>query len=159
MPEVVSDTSPLQYLHQAGLLDLLPRLYDRVLVPEAVALEIEEGLARGVALPEVRALDWITVVEPPAPELLPLVTDLGPGERSALAVALEHRSTVILDDALARRHAALLGIRLTGTLGILIRAKREGHLPAVLPVLERLEALGFRLGEDTRSSALELAGE
>jgi predicted nucleic acid-binding protein len=43
------------------------------------------------------------------------------------------------------RHAALLNIRCTGTLGILIRAKREGHLPAVRPVLDRLEALRFRL--------------
>jgi predicted nucleic acid-binding protein len=159
MREVVSNTSPLQYLHQAELTDLLPRLYERVLVPEAVALEIDEGLARGIALPDVRALAWVTIVEPPGPELLPLVTDLGPGERSALAVALRRQLTVILDDALARRHAALLGIRYTGTLGVLIRAKREGHLPAVRPVLERLEVLRFRLDDATRSVVLELAGE
>jgi predicted nucleic acid-binding protein len=101
----------------------------------------------------------VTIVDPPSPELLPLVTDLGPGERSALAIALARRLTVILDDALARRHATLLGVRFTGTLGVLIRAKREGHLPAVRPVLERLEALRFRLDEATRSNALELAGE
>jgi predicted nucleic acid-binding protein len=159
MREVVCNTSPLQYLHQADVLDLLPRLYENVLVPAPVVLELEEGLARGVTLPDVRAFTWVTIVDPPAPELLPLVTDLGPGERSALAVALGRRLTVVLDDALARRHAKLLGVRFTGTLGILIRAKREGYLPAVRPVLERLEALQFRLDEATRSKALELSGE
>jgi len=159
MREVVSNTSPLQYLHQAGLIDLLPRLYDRVFVPAAVAAEIEEGLARAIALPDLGALSWVTIVDAPAPELLPLVTDLGPGERSALAVALTRNLTAILDDALARRHAALLGVRCTGTLGVLLRAKREGLLPAVRPVLERLEALQFRLDDGTRVSVLDLAGE
>ena len=159
MREVVSNTSPLQYLHQAGLIELLPRLYDRVFVPAAVAAEIEEGLARGIPLPDRGALSWVTIVDAPAPELLPLVTDLGPGERSALAVALTRKLTVILDDALARRHAAVLGVRCTGTLGVLLRAKREGLLPAVRPVLERLEALQFRLDDGTRASVLDLAGE
>jgi predicted nucleic acid-binding protein len=159
MREAVTNTSPLQYLHQADVLDLLPRLYDRILVPTLVLAELDEGRALGVALPNVLGFSWINVVDPPAPELLPLAPDLGPGERSALAVAASRRLLVILDDALARRHAGLLGLRCTGTLGILIRAKREGHLPAIRPVLDRLEALRFRLDPATRSSALELAGE
>jgi predicted nucleic acid-binding protein len=159
MPEVVCNTSPLQYLHQADVIDLLPRLYERVLVPAAVVMELEEGSARGVDLPDVRSIPWMMIVDPPAPELLSLVTDLGPGERSALAVALARHLTVVLDDALARRHAKLLGVQHTGTLGILIRAKREGYLPAVRPVLERFEELRFRLDEATRMSTLELAGE
>jgi hypothetical protein len=159
MREAVSNTSPLQYLHQADVLDLLPRLYDRVLVPTAVIAELEEGRARGVALPDVGSLSWVSVVDPPAPEILPLAPDLGPGERSALAVAAARRLLVILDDALARRHAGLLGLRCTGTLGILIQAKRRGHLPAVRPILDRLEGLRFRLDPTTRASALDLAGE
>lgn len=50
MPEVVSDTSPIQYLFQCGLLDLLPRLYRAVLIPEAVAQELEVGRTRGIPL-------------------------------------------------------------------------------------------------------------
>jgi hypothetical protein len=159
MREVVSNTSPLQYLHQADVLALLPSLYDRVLVPTAVAAELDEGRARGVSLPDVRSLPWVVIVDPPTPELLALAPDLGPGERSALAVAVSRHLVVILDDALARRHAALLSLRCTGTLGILIGAKREGHLAAVRPVLDRLEALRFRLDPATRTNALMLAGE
>ena len=121
--------------------------------------EIEEGRARGIDLPDVRSLSWVSVVETPVPEILPLAADLGPGERSALTVAATRRLAVILDDALARRHAGLLGLRCTGTLGILIQAKRKGYLPAVRPVLERLETLRFRLDPATRADALELAGE
>jgi predicted nucleic acid-binding protein len=159
MREAVSNTSPLQYLHQADVLDLLPRLYDLVLVPTPVLAELDEGRSRGVALPDVRGLPWVTVVDPPAPQILPLAPDLGPGERSALALAAIRGLLVILDYALARRHAALLGLRCTGTLGILIQAKRKGHLPAVRPVLDRLESLRFRLDAVTRASALDLAGE
>lgn len=59
MPEVVCNTSPLQYLHQTGLLRLLPALYGRVLVPEAVANEIRVGLKAGVNLPDLAELDWL----------------------------------------------------------------------------------------------------
>jgi len=159
MREAVSNTSPLQYLYQADVLDLLPKLYDRVLVPAPVVEEIAEGRARGVALPDAGTLPWVTVVDPPAPEILPLAPDLGPGERSALAIAATRGLLVILDDALARRHAGLLGLRCTGTLGILIQAKRKGHLPTVRPLLDRLESLRFRLDPATRASVLELAGE
>lgn len=159
MRDVVSNTSPLQYLHQAEVLALLPSLYDRILVPTAVAAELDEGRARGVSLPDVRSLPWVVIVDPPTPELLALAPDLGPGERAALAVAVSRQLVVILDDALARRHAALMSLRCTGTLGILIRAKREGHLSAVRPVLDRLEALRFRLDPATRMNALMLAGE
>jgi len=92
--------------------------------------------------------------------LLPLVASLGAGEREVLALAAEIAgSLAILDDAVARRHARLLGLSFTGTLGVLVRAKRSGQVAAVEPVLDRLEALGFRLDAGTRAAALRLAGE
>lgn len=68
-------------------------------------------------------------------------------------------SLVILDDALARQYARLLNLRLTGTLGVLVTAKREGLLPAVAPVLDRLQELRFRVDLETRQAVLRLAGE
>jgi uncharacterized protein len=61
MREVISNTSPLQYLYQLDLLDLLPSLYGEVLVPQGVAKEIVAGLARGVALPALEFLPWIRI--------------------------------------------------------------------------------------------------
>jgi hypothetical protein len=160
MPEVIVDTSPLQYLHQLELLDLLPELYGEILVPEGVVREIAAGHALGVALPELKALPWIQVRRVAGSSVLPLISDLGAGEREVLALALEaDHPLVVLDDALARRVAKRLELTLTGTLGLLLRARETGRIARLEPFLDRLEALHFRLDRHTRSSALKLAGE
>lgn len=160
MPEVIVNTSPLQYLHQLGRLELLGRLYQRILVPLGVEAEIEEGRRRGVALPDLQEVSWVEVRAVSQPALVPLVTDLGRGETEVLTLALETPGAlVILDDGLARRHAALLGIRTTGTLGILLKCKQNGLISAVRPLIDELDRLGFRLASHTRRSVLKLAGE
>jgi predicted nucleic acid-binding protein len=60
---------------------------------------------------------------------------------------------------LARRYARLLNLTLTGTLGVLLKAKETGLLPAVAPVLDRLQKQRFRLDAETRQAVLRLAGE
>ena len=160
MPEVISNTSPLQYLHQLGLLPVLPALAGRVIVPPAVLQELAVGRAQGINLPELIGMDWVTVRHPSSQAALPLVTDLGPGETEVLALALESSdAVVILDDALARQVAVTFGIRLRGTLGILLDAKRAGLVPTIAPLLDQLHALRFHLSPHTRAAILELAGE
>lgn len=111
-------------------------------------------------LPDPTDLEWVTVRRPAGAIVLPLVSDLGPGETEVLALALESPGAVaILDDALARQVAETLGIRLTGTLGVLLDAKRAGLVNAVEPLLDQLQALRFRLAAPTRAAVLELAGE
>ena len=102
----------------------------------------------------------MNVRAPRGQALQPLVTELGAGDRAALALALEGSgSVVLLDDGLAHRHAKLLGLRITGTLGVLLKAKRVGLLAGVAPAIERLTALRFRLDPATRAAVLGLAGE
>jgi predicted nucleic acid-binding protein len=159
MRDVVSNTSPLLYLHQLDQLDLLPSLYSKVVVPQSVVEELDAGRVGGYDVPAVSALPWIEVVSSPNLALLALATDLGRGESEAIAVAHERRALLVLDDALARRHAGLLGIQCTGTLGVLLKAKAVGHLTKVAPLVERLVELGFRLYPRTRDAVLRLAGE
>jgi predicted nucleic acid-binding protein len=91
---------------------------------------------------------------------LPLATDLGPGETQVLMLALEVPEAVaVLDDALARQVAEALNLKLTGTLGLLIDAKRAGLVSAVGPLLDQLQALRFHLAMHTRIAVLKLAGE
>lgn len=66
-------------------------------------------------------------------------------------------AVALLDDGLARRMAQHLGVPFSGTLGVLLRAKAAGHIAAVAPIVDRLEALGFRLDAMTRAGILELA--
>ncbi len=160
MPEVICNTSPIQYLHQLGLLHILPALTESVIVPPAVVDELADGRALGMDLPDLRGLDWVTVRPPFSIAALPLVTDLGPGETEVLMLALELPAAVaVLDDALARQLAETLNLRLTGTLGLLVDAKRAGLISTVEPVLDQLQALRFRLAPHTRIAVLKLAGE
>lgn len=160
MPEVVCNTSPLQYLYQIGHLDLLPRLVGRVIVPSAVVDELAVGRAAGVALPDPTVLKWVVVQHPLSERAVRLITDLGPGESEVLMLGLElPNSVLILDDGMARRVAESLGLRFTGTLGLLLDAKRAELIPAVNPLLDQLQALRFRIAPHTRQAVLELAGE
>ena len=132
----------------------------RVIVPPAVMEELSMGRLAGVDLPDPDTLDWVAIRRPSSSSALPLVTDLGPGETEVLMLALESPDTVVvLDDALARRVAQTLGIRLTGTLGLLLAAKRAGLIPAVQAILDTLQDLRFRLAPHTRAAVLRLAGE
>jgi len=160
LPEVICNTSPLQYLHQIGQLELLPALVSRVVVPTVVAEELAEGRRRGLDLPVPEMLPWVELSVPANEQVVRLVADLGPGETGVLLLALEQTDpVVILDDALARRHAEMLGISLTGTLGILLDAKRRGLVPALTPLIDDLQRLGFRLSERTRNAVVRMARE
>lgn len=160
MPDVICDTSPIQYLHQLGLLHILPALAESVILPPAVHKELSVGREAGVNLPDIRKLDWIKTKVPIGRPALPLINDLGPGETEVLMLALEKRDrVVVLDDALARRVAETLGLQLTGTLGLLLDAKKSGLITAVEPYLDQLGALRFRLSRETRVAILKIAGE
>ena len=80
--------------------------------------------------------------------------ELGAGEVETLALGLEFPgSLLLLDDRLARRRARSLGLRFTGTLGVVVKAKQVGLLAGVGPVLDRLLVLGFRASPATRSAS------
>jgi predicted nucleic acid-binding protein len=156
----VINASPLIFLSRGGLLDLLQLLSDEVLVPSAVALEIQQ---RGAEDPSVIALQqtkWLTVVEaPPTPEIIQS-WDLGKGESSVLTWAHIHTDTeAIVDDLAARRCAAVLGIPVRGTLGLILTAKQRGRISAARPILENLRSLGMYLSDRVINQALKMVDE
>jgi hypothetical protein len=155
--DVVSNTSPLLYLDRLGRLDLLPRLVGKVLVPAQVEQEIARGLALGRKVPDLHAQPWIEIRRAAVEHDYPA---LGAGERGALDLARSlPGATVILDDGAARAWAARLGIACVGTVGLLVEAKRRGHLERVSPDLDRLAGLGFRMAPALRLRALAESGE
>jgi len=131
-----------------------------VIVPAAVLVELEEGRSRGVDLPSLDGLAWVTIRTPVGGSVTPPIVGLGPGETQVLALALEMPgAVVVLDDARARRVAQSRQIPLIGTLGLLHEAKRTGFLAAVRPCVDQLQLNGFRLATQTRAAVLKLAGE
>ena len=159
MAEHISNTSPLLYLHQAGQLDILPRPYRAVVVPAEVQAELREGRRLGFNVPDTDALPWIHV-QPTVPVPQVEAFGLDGGEAAVLSLAVTRTDCVVLlDDGPARRAARSLGVRVVGTVGILVAAKGVGILPVVRPVLDKLIGLGFRMGAALRRSVLGLAGE
>ena len=158
-PPVVN-ASPLIYLAHADLIEILQVEASRVHVTRTVS---EEILRRGPQDPTAQILKntaWLCEVEPVPPSPKVLSWKLGPGETSVLSWALAHSGTVaIVDDLAARRCAEVLGLEFTGTLGLVLRAKRKGLLPAARPAVDKLLAAGMYLSEKVLNRALALVGE
>lgn len=163
MPSVICNTSPLQYLHQINLLNLLPELFGhgQILIPQAVVNEINTGRRKNKNLPTLTELSW-AVIRPPANTSLlsKYPTSLGNGEKHVLALGMDTpNALLVMDDRIARRHAFEAGLDVTGTLGILLLAKQEGILTSVKPSLDHLLNSGFHISASIYRKALELAGE
>ena len=154
------NTSPLIFLTKSGFLDLLLLMGSSIIVPSAVATEIQAYGEIDVTAVALNNTDWLVVQEtPPVPNVIQN-WDLGLGESAVLTWGYVNPGTeVILDDLAARRCAATLGIPVRGTLGIVITAKQRGIIPAARPVLEQLRLCGMYLSDGVINQALALLGE
>jgi len=159
---VVADTSVLINLCRVGQGGLFQNLFHDVVIPPEVAGEFAR-LAGGH--PRFAGLKLPEGIRQQAPaSLLPAVRaalGLDPGEAAALSLAVEiHADAILVDERRGHEVALQLGLRAIGILGILLRAKSTGFLPAMKPVLDALQRdAGFWLGEPLRKKALQIAGE
>ncbi len=147
---IISDTSCLIILTNIGELGLLRKVYGQIITTVEVAAEF------GETLPE-----WIEINAPTdkyRQKILELQIDKG--EASAIAPALEiPDSIIILDDQKARKIADKLGIEITGTIGVIIKARLRGIIPSIKPFLDKIRQTDFRLSVEIERQALEEAGE
>lgn len=152
MPDrvVIADTSCLISLTRIDQLELLNALYKEVSITKEIAVEF------GVPLPH-----WVKVVGVKDAQYLKLLQNqLDLGEASALALALELEDVLlILDDLKGRKEAMRLGFDVTGTLGILLKAKQKGLLSSVRHQIEKLTSMGFRVSPQVQEQLLKLSEE
>jgi predicted nucleic acid-binding protein len=151
MPKIIiSDTSCLIILNKIGELDLLRQLYNTVTITQDILLEYGEQLP-----------DWIEVQQAKdqyRQQLLEMQIDKG--EASAIALALETADNIlILDDWKARKVAERLGLSVTGTLGVIIKAKKNGIISSIKPYLDKIRETNFRISEELEQIALKEANE
>ncbi len=145
---VVLDSTCLIGLDHIGRLDLLPALFEPILAPPEVEQEFGS------------APDWLRIEAPAQRDLVrALSVTVDGGEAAAIALAAEQQMRIVLDDRRARDVAFRMNLKVIGTVGILVRAKRLGLFPWLKPILTELMEKGFRLSEDLRKEALRLAGE
>lgn len=160
---IISNTSPLLYLHRIDALSWLPKLCDEIWIPQAVADELDElseGRQRGYDVPHPQRYEWLAVA---GPRVIPPQWSnmaLGVGELAVLILAREHpASTVLLDDMQARRIAQSAGLEVWGTLRVLMEAKSQGLIQRVSDHVDRLENAGMWMSDEIRHRVLALAGE
>lgn len=114
----------------------------------------------GIELPDVRGLPCVKIQAPRKSDIAAVTSDLGAGEKKVIALGIRAEDAVIiLDDRLARSCAKTLTLNFTGTLGILLRAKSEGRIARIGPLLDHLDRLTFHLSPATREAVLRQVGE
>jgi predicted nucleic acid-binding protein len=158
---VVSNSSPIIHLAKIGHLDLLYEQFGEIVIPQAV---YEECVVDGKGRPEVKAIErvtWLRVEQVVAKDLITLLSaEIDRGEAEAIALALQSRaSRILLDDADAREKARLYRLKMTGVVGILLKAKRTGRIISLAATLDDLSNSGFWLGRTLKQRLLREAGE
>lgn len=160
--KVVSNASPLINLARIGRLSLLPRIFGRLLIPEAVWQEVvEEGQGQPGA-DEIRQAAWVERTAVSNRQFVhSLRQDLDPGEAEAIALAVEiNADWLLMDERLGRETARHFGVRYLGLIGVLSAAKRRGDLNALRPLLEQLrDVAGFRISSALYEQVLQDAEE
>jgi uncharacterized protein len=154
---VVADSSPLIYLSRIGALHLLHRLFDSVVVPRTVWVEVVEHQPHAPGVDVLQQAEWIRVVETAPPEI---ELGLDPGETAAILLAEAMEADLLLiDERNGRNVAQSRGITVRGTLGVLVQARLTGAVPALRPVVNALVAEGFRVAPSLIRRALVQVGE
>ena len=145
---VVCDSTCLIGLERVGKIDILPALFAPIMIP----LEVEREssiLFQWLQTVDIKSTSLVTALQ--------LVVDAG--EAEAIALASEIGCLLITDDKQARSTAKQLGVRVIGTVGVLVRAKQNGLIRYLKPILEQLESNSFYTSKALREEALKLVGE
>jgi predicted nucleic acid-binding protein len=147
---IISDSSPLIALADIDRLEILKQLYGRVYITDIVRSEIKADLP-----------EWIEITKEYDPILYnTLQLQLDKGEASAIALALKNPdSTLIIDESRGRRVAKSMKVRITGLLGIILRAKRDQVIESGKEILDELAQHGFWLSEKVKRDFLDRLGE
>jgi predicted nucleic acid-binding protein len=153
--KVISDTSPICYLLLVGQVEVLPALFERVIIPQAVEMELRDGGAPALVRAWIAERPaWLDII-PVRSRAWPDPNPLHPGEREAISLAEDLRADlVILDERKARKVALDRGLPVTGLLGILDRAAEKG-LISLPDTIERLQKTSFRADPKLLGALLE----
>ena len=151
MPDVIiSDTSCLIVLSNICELELLHRVYGNIITTKEVADEFGEDIPAWITVHSAANVHYQT--------LLSMQVDRG--EASAIALAIEYNDCLLMvDDMKARKVAIKLGLTITGTIGVIAKAKSLGYISAVEPYLKKIKDTDFRISDELYELVLREVGE
>ena len=159
MRKVISNTTPILSLLKIDKLDILKELYGQVIIPNAVYQEIEDGKHKEY-YKDLTKIDWLIIQKITDENSRDYFVDLDDGEAEVLILAKElNADLVILDEILGRRYAKVLEYKLTGTLGVLLKAKEKGIIKSLKVLLFELTKKGTWLNPKLIKEVLRIANE
>lgn len=156
MPELVVNTGPLIGLTAAlGDLRLLDSLYSEILLPNEVFQELRAGGDGCPEIPAIKATTSVRVASENQKVPVLLEAEVDKGEASVIQAAVLYNVPVVaIDEKQGRRIARLHGIKVTGSIGILVKAKRLGFVSNLETCLDRMESQGVWISRELREQAL-----
>lgn len=151
MPKtIISDTSCFIILSKIEALNLLQKIYGQIITTSDIVEEFGEILPEWVIIKNASDTHKQKILE----------LQLDKGESSAIALAIEMpESILILDDFKARKIAQQLGLTITGTIGVIVKAKLTGKIPSIKPYLDKIKITNFRISSEIEAQALKEANE
>ena len=158
---IVSDATPLIGLAKIDGVVWLKRLFGEIWIPQAVYHEVVVAGSGKVGSEEIAQAAWIRTISVKDREKVTyLLTQLDTGEAEAIVLAKERDADwLLMDEIRGRTIAQGLGLKVIGTLGILLLAKEEGLVPEVRPLLDALMTQRFRISDFVYRQVLRQAGE
>jgi predicted nucleic acid-binding protein len=161
---IVADASPLIAFARIDMLPILAKTLGSIIIPQSVANECiqDKSRAGAIGIQEAIQRKIITVGSDPNPMADPFIrlrTSLGQGESAAIAMALELRAALLVDEKLARSAAIQFNIKIIGTAGVLLLAKQKKLIPTVLPLIQQLKKAGYYLADSLISEVAKMAHE
>ncbi|HEY88337.1 MAG TPA: DUF3368 domain-containing protein [Thermoflexia bacterium] len=161
MKYLVCDTGPLIALAKVGQLALLPKMCEKVYIPPAVQRELLRKSGPEIVWLEAALGTFIEIVPlPPSPPEVEVVTwQLDCGEQQAIALAYHLQAMVVIDERLGRNAARQLALLMTGSVGLLLRAKECGLITKVVPLLKNMRRQGYWFSDELLALAARLSGE
>ena len=159
---IVADSGPLIALGRIEFFPLLTQLLGKIIIPEMVAKECTSNSSRPGAKAIQNAIEQKIIsvyINPEDDQFQKLSLLLGQGEAAAIALACILNTRLLIDEKLARSAAARLNLKVIGTAGVLLLAKKKGLIPAVLPLVQQLKHSGYYLADSLMDEVAKIAGE
>lgn len=160
MRKVIVNSTPLIALSKVGKLELLEKLYKEITIPEAVFWEVTRK--NDAVKRSIEESVWIHIesVHDDRSKLM-YKAKLHDGEVEVMILAQEYEGDhlVVIDDGPARKTADYLSLTLTGTIGVLVKAKENGYVESVMMIIQQMEQKGIYFSEDLKARVKRITNE
>lgn len=159
-PEVVADAGPIIALARLDLLAIPGSIFGKACATDIVLDEClanprhaeHRAISTALETGQLLRINWLRSAESS-------MWNLDRGEASTIELAASQQATVLVDDLAARRMARAIGLKVIGTCGLLLEARRRNLIMAVRPQIEKLARSGYYLSDSLIRTVCRLAGE